>query len=257
MNERDILVKQSLDKITKEYWWREYSIVGGYDVGKRGNPSHCSIFAIADDDNESPIGQVQDKLVMIHQKFLDGWDYTRQVDYLTAVVDYFNVQKLYYDNTRGELEERFLPNQCVPIILSNRTGPKAKGKMELATNFAKLVEQKRIELIDNDRFLSQILCVTGDLQAPNTPSGHGDSFISVMLAVGAYYDYFASDRPMGTTSIGNLQDIVSLGSKPRQNQLSSFDKTKLENVCKVCGSNNFETIPGGIRKICKKCFTIW
>ncbi len=252
----DTRVFKAINKLKEEYWWRNSITFGGFDVGKRGNPSHSSIFAIAKDsqlmDNE---GNPVEVIVMIHQKFLDNWEYTRQVDYLTDAVKYFNIQKLYYDNTRGELEERSLPRQCIPVVLSNRTGAKAKGKAELATNFSKLVEQKRIRLIDEDRFLSQILCVTGDLQAPNTPRGHGDSFISVMLAAGVYFDFFASDRQTGTSCIGNLQDIIDL-SEGKLSNIMEMNKNKNDSKCKICGGINFDLMSDG-RKICQKCFTIW
>jgi hypothetical protein len=196
---------------------------------------------------------------MISQKFLDNWEYTRQVTYLEAVVDYFNLQRLYYDNTRGELEERSLPRVCVPIILSNRTGPRAKGKLELATNFAKLVEQKRIKLLDDDRFLSQILCVSSDLEAPDTPRGHGDSYISVMLAIGVYFDYYALDRRLGSTTICNAQDIVrySDGNIQSSNNNIGYKKSLNNAKCKICGGISFDSMPDGTQKICKKCYTIW
>ena len=144
-----------------EYWWRNKTIVAGMDIGKKGNPSHFSAFAIDDDlsridDHGNPL----EILINISQKFLDGWDYTRQVLFIKDAVNYFNIQRMYYDATRGELDERGLPRQCIPIILGARTGRTAKGKIELATNFAKLVETKRIRLLDNDRFISQILCLT-------------------------------------------------------------------------------------------------
>jgi hypothetical protein len=238
----------------EEHWWRKSTVFGGFDVGKRGNPSHCSIFAI-----EIKEEKLTNNIIMIHQKFLDNWEYTRQVGYLTSLIDYFHIQRLYYDATRGELEERSLPRECIPIILSNRTGPRAKGKLELATNFAKLVEQKRIRLLNDDRFISQITCVSGDLEAPNTPKGHGDSFISIMLAVGVYFDYFAPDKKMGSSTICNVQDIIKYSDgniqTPNNNigYKKSFDNTK----CKICGGINFDVTSDGLKKICKKCYTIW
>ena len=248
-----------INKLQKEYWWRKSTTFGGFDVGKRGNPSHCSVFAIleANIDGDGVEKSEDETIVMIHQKFLDNWEYTRQVEYLTSLINYFNIGKLYYDNTRGELEERSLPRECIPIILSNRTGPRAKGKMELATNFAKLVEQKRMILLDDDRFISQITCVTGDLQAPSTPRGHGDSFISIMLAVGVFYDYYASDRKMGTFSLGNVQDIIDSNDKTASTSNMDIKKDPAMNKCKICGSNKFEAIPDGTKKMCVKCFTIW
>jgi len=114
-------------------------------------------------------------------------------------------------------------------------------------------------LLDDDRFISQITCVTGDLQAPNTPRGHGDSFISIMLAVGVFYDYYASDRRMGTSSIGNIQGIVDSSEK---NNMSSADimeikKDPYKDKCMICGGKEFNEMPDGIKKICTKCYTVW
>jgi hypothetical protein len=248
----------SLSKVPDKYWWKNATTLGGFDVGKRGNPSHCSIFGIKNEPGKvDDAGNYVSSLIMVHQKFLDNWDYTRQVEYLTEAVEYFGIEKLYYDNTRGELEERSLPRQCIPVILSNRTGPRAKGKVELATNFAKLVEQQRIKIIDEDRFISQITCVTGDLQAPNTPRGHGDSFISIMLAVSVYYDYYASDRHMGTTTIGNVQDMVGFSEKETLTNTMVTKRDISNERCKICGSRDFEVTQNGIKKLCKKCYTIW
>ena len=237
--------------MSDQYFWRNCTCISGYDIGKRGNPSHHSVFAITEDPTRlSSDGKPEEVLIMIHQKFLDNWEYTKQVDYLKSAVEYFNIQRIYIDNTRGEMEERGLPRQCIPIVLGAHTGSKSKGKMELATQFAKLIEQKRIKLIDDDRFISQIVCVTNDLQAPNSPMGHGDSFISVILAVGVYYDYFAKDRRKGFSYLGNAQDIYS----ERATDLTSRGLS--EKICKICGNRTFDPTPDG-KKVCRKCFTIW
>ena len=248
--------------ISNEYWWRNRTTLGGFDVGKRGNPSHCSVFAIDDDlVNLDERGQPREILIQLHQKFLDNWTYTRQVEYLENCVEYFNIQKLYYDASRAELDERGLPRQCIPVVLGLRTGTTAKGKMELAANFAKLVETNRIRLLDEDRFISQILCVSSDLQAPNTPMGHGDSFISVILAVGVYFDFFAKNRGRGMASLGNLQEIA-IGEKiqpmnKKDNIMTTkFDVYKKQDICKICSGRVFLDLPDGRRK-CQKCFTVW
>jgi len=235
----------------EQYWWRTNPVVIGYDVGKKGNPSHAAVFAIKEDklDTDSN-GEPIQKLIMISQKFLDGWEYTRQIAYLTAAVEYYNIQRGYYDNTRAELEERNIPRQIMPVTLSSSDGPRSKSKYGLATNFAKLVEQKRIELIDDDRFISQITCVTNDLQAPNTPLGHGDSFISVCLAIGAYNDFFAKDRRRGVSTLGNIQAMFD--SKP-----SDFlSKKPVSEGCKICGNKTFIDLSNGHKK-CTRCNTEW
>jgi len=119
---------------TMEYWWRSCPVVCGFDVGKKGNPSHLSVFAVQDDPlrvdaNKLPV----QKLVMIHQRFCDGWDYTRQIALLEACVKYYGIQRGYYDNTRAELEERSIPRQIIPVTLSASDGPKSKSKYGLTS----------------------------------------------------------------------------------------------------------------------------
>lgn len=235
---------------SEQYWWRECIIISGFDIGKKGNPSHHSIFAITNDKvRKDEKGSPEEILIQLHQKFLDGWEYIKQIDYIEACIDYFSIQKMYIDNTRGEFEERGLPRQCVPITLSAHTGRIAKGKVEMATNFAKLVEQKRIELIDDNRFIAQILCVTNTLQAPNTPLGHGDAFISVMLAIAAYQDFYAKDKKRRFAYLGDIQEALTQRESPTS-------KTKQEDGCRICGKLEFENLPNNRRK-CKNCFTIW
>jgi len=251
-------------KDPSQYWWKTGTInIAGADIGRRGNPSHLSVFAITSDFTQiDKNGDPLEILTQIHQKFLDSWEYTRQVEYFTKAVEYFNISKLYYDATRGDLDERGLPRNCVPIILSNRTGPKAKGKLELATNFAKLIEQKRIKLLNDDRFLAQITCVDNMLNAPNTPAGHGDSFISVMLAVGAYFDYYAKDRKLGTIFLGNLTEVFNKSETLTNRIDSNRGKTNIPIIikddikCKICGNRIFIDLGNGKKK-CDRCMTVW
>jgi hypothetical protein len=78
-----------------------------------------------------------------------------------------------------------------------------------------------------------------------------------MLAIGVYYDYYASDRKMGSTTIGNIQDFVAVSEK--QNLTNNITDRKNINSakCKICGGNQFDATPDGLKKVCKKCYTIW
>lgn len=246
----DLRTEEAVSRLVNSHWWRNRTIVAGMDLGRRGNPSHCSVFAINEDENRIDKNNLPvEVLVMIHQKFLDSWEFTRQIDYINATVEFFNIQKMYLDNTNLVMTDRSLPRQCIPITLGAHTTVKSKSKMELATQFAKLIEQKRIKLIDEDRFISQITCVRNDLQAPNSPLGHGDSFISICLAVGVYYDFFAKDRRQGFGYLGNVQEMIS----EKKEDLTS--KNLPDNICKVCGNRVFEETEKG--KKCPRCFTVW
>jgi len=149
-------------------------VVAGFDIGKKAHPSHLSVFRIVRKE-------AKEKWIQIHQIFMDGWDYVKQLDYLKLAIENFKIDYLNYDATRGEFEslgeEGRLPSQMKPVNFNN------KEKSSLATEFSKKVEKGEIELLDDRRMIEQILCVTNDLQAPETPEGHGDSFWSIALAM--------------------------------------------------------------------------
>jgi len=147
----------------------ESTIVGGFDIGKKRHPSHFAVFEITGD-----------KWTMIHHKFMDGWDYIKQIEYLQECIDNMSIYKVFYDATRGELEslseQGILPLELEPITFS------AKSKNSLATQLDKLISSGRMKIINDYRLIEQMLLVTNDLQAIETPNGHGDSFWSVALA---------------------------------------------------------------------------
>jgi hypothetical protein len=115
---------------------------------------------------------------------MDGWSYSNgkqfydsaptQLEYLKLAIENFGIHELYYDNTRGEfesfVEQGLLPRQMIPVIFT------AKLKNTSATSFDRLVEKKQMEIVNDDRLISQICAVTGDLQAASTPQGHGDCY---------------------------------------------------------------------------------
>ncbi len=160
-------------------------VIGAFDIGKKAHPAHLSIFDLKDN-----------KLIMIHQKFMDDWPYSNgsifnernpsQLEYLKTVIENFGINELYYDNTKGEFEayaeQGLLPRQMIPVVFTN------KFKNISATAFDRMVERKQIELIDDDRFLSQICSVSGELIAPVTAQGHGDSFWTCAMAVNGIKD---------------------------------------------------------------------
>lgn len=209
-------------------------VVAGFDIGKRRNPSHLAIFA------EDEFG----KLKMLHQSFWDNMDYIEQVSRLEIAIENFKIDKMYIDNTRGEMEDRGLPRQCIPIKFTHKG---IRNQMSFATGFAKIVEGKKISIIDDDRYISQLLSVTNTLKARETPEGHGDSFWSSALAVGVYDDYFAPNKNSSFAYLGNLQESVNKDVKKR------FDDP---NVCKICGKFGIQRLEDNRIK-CDKCFAIY
>jgi intein/homing endonuclease len=235
-------------------------VVAGFDVGKRGDPSHLSIFEARPTSyfTKNPLNNEDEKvfnLVMLHQRFIDNMDYNDQVNYLINAVTNFHIDKMYIDNTRGEMEDRDLPREC---ILINLTG---KNKNTMATRFAKRVESvpPTIRLLDEERFISQILCVRNDLTAPRSMYGHGDSFISIMLAVSVYEDYFGNSGE-GVTIIGDMSNLFGANEAQPSDIWSTAAEMKKENngKCIFCGNKNINLIrPEQNVYYCKECYTEW
>jgi len=153
-------------------------VVGGFDIGKKAHPSHLSVFQVNGE-----------KWKMIYQLFMDSWDYNRQLEYLEMAIENLGIDYLYYDDTRGELEslkeQNKIPHQMKPINFNTKT------KFSMASEFDKLVSNNNIELINDRRFIEQMLLVTNDLQALETPEGHADSFWSTCLC----FNYLLQPKP--------------------------------------------------------------
>ncbi len=220
--------------IYRAYDKRDRNIVGGLDVGKRKNPSHLVIF----EDDE------QGNLICLCQEFWDGTEYVEQARRINEAIENFGIDRFYIDATRGEMEERNLPRQCSLIKF---TGRGQRNQTSYASDFARYVERKQLKLIDDDRFISQITCMSNSLKAPNTTSGHADSFWSVALAIGAYQDYFAPDRKKGTTLLGSWNEVLVPPEKP-----TMMD----DHRCKMCNKKSLETLEDGRIK-CNSCFAVY
>lgn len=155
-------------------------VIAGFDIGKKTHPSHLSVFERRDN-----------KLVMIHEKWMDGWNYSNgkeyydysptQIEYIKMCIKNFNIRELRYDNTRGEFEsldeQGLLPRQMTPVVFSS------KLKSSCSVSFDKLVERSQLEIPNNDRLINQICAVMSDLQAIQSTEGHGDAFWSIALAI--------------------------------------------------------------------------
>jgi hypothetical protein len=159
----------------KEMEWRrntkqatDNDVIGGWDLGKKGHPAHLIL-----------IEKRGKKRVQIHDKWFDRVDYTEQMQYIDRAIEIFGVTMLFYDATRGELEMKEeageLRAEYTPVHFTH------KAKHSMATEFDKSVGNKELELLNITRTLNQILIVSNDLQAPTTPEGHGDSFMSTCM----------------------------------------------------------------------------
>ena len=162
-------------------------IFAGFDVGKKRHPSHLVIFK-----------KSGDKIEQIHQTWLDGWDYSAQIEFLNDVAQNFNLTKGYIDNTRGELEDRGLDTKWWPMHFT------AKSKMTMAQIFETYVHEGNMRLLADERQTSQILSVSNELKAPETPMGHGDAFFSIAMALQACFE----SSQYQVTTVGNMQEIL-------------------------------------------------
>ena len=151
---------------------------GGWDVGKKQHPAHFTVLEQGED------GIVRQK----YQRWFDGVDYIQQLKEIKAVVERLKVDRVYYDATRGELEslkeQGELPGEYKGINFT------LKQKHAMAGGLDALVSRKGpggepnpgIRLQPNERQLAQLQVVTNDLDAIETPEGHGDCFWSLALA---------------------------------------------------------------------------
>ena len=146
-------------------------IFGGFDVGKKRHPSHLVLFRKR--------GQY---IEQVHQSFLEGWNYSDQIEYLNEVAENFNISSGYVDNTRGELEDRGLDTRWRSMTFTR------KSKNTMAQVFEQFVHGGTLRLIKDERQKQQILSVSNELKAPETPMGHGDAFFSIAMALQAVHD---------------------------------------------------------------------
>lgn len=148
----------------------ENDVVAGFDIGKKQHPSHLAVFEVCNG-----------KLKQIYSMFMDGWDYARQLEHLQTVSDQLKIQMLFYDNTRGEFEVMAelgeLPACMVPVSFNRKSMHKMSAQLD------RVLSNKDISFIKDERQRRLILSVTNDLKAPVTAEGHGDSFWSVCLAL--------------------------------------------------------------------------
>ena len=151
--------------------WKAGEFIAGLDIGKKAHPSHFVIF-----QRRNGI------YTQFYQLFMDRWDYTKQVRHVQGLIDFYVIDEVRYDNTRGELE---------PFVEQNLISPRiwrpiifgTKSKFQMASNFSKNVNNQTVHLLNDQRMIDSILSVNNDLDAPQTEIGHGDAFWSVAMAL--------------------------------------------------------------------------
>lgn len=171
---------------------KKRTVVGGFDIGKKTHPSHFGIFVESrrkykvvriDKVTGRTTESMERKMIQVHSKFLDGWDYIDQIEYIKNAISAFQIDKMFYDNTRSEFESFAeagkLPGAMEPLVFT------AKEKFAMASEMDIVITQGLIYLINDERQKRQMLSVDCDLKAQETEEGHGDAFFSNALAVKA------------------------------------------------------------------------
>lgn len=155
-------------------------VVAGFDIGKKVHPSHLAVFIrkfIYDDELQEELPYY----TQIYSRWFDHVKYKDQVEELNKIIGLFNISILYYDNTRAEFEgfaeEGKLDAAMSPITLGTR------NQTVMANNMEVLLDDGRLKLINERRQTSQILAMDSNLQAIESPEGHGDSFWSIAMAL--------------------------------------------------------------------------
>lgn len=146
-------------------------VVAGLDIGKVRHPSHFTVFLHSNG-----------LIIQIYQCFMDGWDYTKQIDHIKAIMDGLKIKRIFYDDTRSELES-FLEQGVIQRGVWKGIKFTQSEKFKLAANFSKVVSKGIIKLQNNSRQIRSILSVNNNLEALETSDGHGDAFWSVALAL--------------------------------------------------------------------------
>ena len=188
-------------------------LFAGFDVGKKRHPSHLVIFR-----------RRGDKIEQVHQSWLDGWSYSDQIQYLNEIAENYNLEKGYIDNTRGELEDRGLDHVWHSMTFSQ------KSKRTMAQIFEEYVYSDNLTLIKDERQKQQILSVSNDLKAPETPMGHGDAFFSIAMALQAAYE----TTLYRYESLGSATDWLEAVSPEEKNTVK--EQSKLPDLSKWTGN---------------------
>ena len=199
----------------KDIYDSDYT-VAGLDIGKKRSPSNLVIFSSKKNEY---------KMIQVNVEFMDGWDYTKQVDFINDVTENFGIDRGYFDNTRAELEDRFLHPNWVPQKLT------LTYKRKLAQIFEHFIKNNLIELIPDERQRALIVSVNNELKAPETALGHGDSFWAISLACMAYHE---ANR-FGIQMLGSINEFVEI-SEDREFFSRRKSDYEFDEGCHMCGT---------------------
>jgi len=181
-------VNNGLINYTKINYPKTNRMIAGWDLGKTVHPSYYTVFEVVPLNKTYDLGSekllIKNRYIQRLVKWFDNVDYIQQV----PVIQYFNnllgVDRVYFDNTRGEMttyiENGTLGGKFRPVN-------SAMAKFSRPTCLKQIVNTNNIELINDERQIMVMLAVDRDLNIQETrfdgKLNHGDSFVGCMLAV--------------------------------------------------------------------------
>ena len=234
LEEVDVLAAVNQELPNRSVFTKHTNLTGdisaGFDIGKKRNPSHLAIYETKEGTS-----------TQLHSMWMDGWDYTNgtgeydpnhptQFEYLLMAKESFGIDRLLYDATRGEFDAIAdagkMPPEFEPVLFTK------KRMVGMASTLSDRMTQHTIQMLDDQRQQTQLLAVNNNLQAIETPQGHGDSFWSTAMAIpdkeeGVAFDIGFFQGPSDTGSSGAPRPASDHPAGPR---------------CRSCG--NLRSTPG-------------
>lgn len=171
-------------------------VYAGMDIGRDVHPTHISIIGVLKEG----------ALLQLYEEFLVHMDYGAQVRRINQLMDWFKVNRAYYDSTRAELDDRGLSKVVHPIKFSRAKKATLAQQLERYVRANPDAGEDKLYLIGppDSRQIRSMLRVNKRLEATQGADGdHGDAFWSNALALAA-----AEDGP-GLVVIGDMGDMFS------------------------------------------------
>jgi len=199
-----------------------YPVYAGYDPGKKLNPGHLAIFQY--------LPHV-DQLIEIHSHWFDRINYVSednneltQLKYLKDAVEYFRINKIIFDNTRGEFETILERNE-LPVL-----EPKSinhYNKTSMAVEIESRLGTEKLQLLNDQRQQIQLSNIQSNLSCISTSSGHGEPLTSIGL-VCLYVSKFRKTQSGQTFKISSGK-INKAGEKFKNTMVGKPQGTLLKN----------------------------
>ena len=110
----------------------------------------------------------------------------------------------------------------------------------MAAIFEKFVHSGNLKLIKDERQKQQILSVSNELKAPDTPMGHGDAFFSIAMALEAVHETAYKFVDLGSAT--DWFNAVSPYETP-EGRLEKLDEKGLGNMNKASPAQALQMAP--------------